>query len=455
VRRRLLLVPPPALAALLLATLAGLGRAGAAPAAPIPAPRAVIVVDAGDGQPLLCDNAHGSVPPASTAKIMTALVAAERLPPNKMITVNGPSAGAPEQEIGFAPGQKLPFDKLLASLMMMSANDAAYALAYATSGGLDKFADAAASTARRLGMKESTFNDPSGLDTDQAFEGGPRMSAFDLAIVTRNALEVPAIAKWASTREYDFTAPGGAQYHLVNHNRMLPGGSYAYPGATGFKTGFTDLAQHSIVATATRNGHTLIAVVLGSVVPGGYAPAAAALDAGFAVADHKAPIDAECRKDALPPNNVSLYASRAADRDGFALLRGSRGTQGGAAGFMPAATPVVPPSIPNLSEPPRAAPPVTTVVAKARSDGLLTVRNGVVVLIVLLVICVLLRRRAVRRKRAQRAARARQRAAAMRSGSLPVVDGRYRPGMRLGKPVESHVRVTRDNGHAPERSRLG
>jgi D-alanyl-D-alanine carboxypeptidase len=454
VRRRPPLAPLLAVAAILIAAVVGAAPAGAAPETPqIPPPRAVFVVDADSGQQLVCDNAHASLPPASTAKIMTALAAVERLPPNQTITVSPFAAQAPEQEIGFEAGAKVTLDQMLAALMMMSANDASYALAYAASGSLDKFAEATGATARRLGMKESMFNDPSGLDTEQSFKGGPRMSAYDLAIAARNALAVPAIAKFAAAREYDFTAPWGAQYHLENHNRMLPGGAYAYAGATGFKTGYTDRAQHSIVVTATRNNHTLIAVVLGSVVPGGYAPAATALDAGFSVVDGNAPADTECSADPLPANAVSLYADRARDRDGFKQLRLAPRADTSAAGAVVPAASVVPQSIPNLSQAPRAAPPVTTVVAKEQSNGLFSVRNGVILLVVLGAGCFLLRRRAVRRKRVRRAAQRRQRAAAMRSGSLPVVDGRYRPGLRIGKPVESHVRVRRLQRRPPERTR--
>jgi D-alanyl-D-alanine carboxypeptidase len=313
--------------------------------------------------------------------------------------------------------------------MMVSANDAAYAIAHTVGGGLDKFAAMENDTARRLGLKNSIFNDPAGLDDATSFGGGPVMSAYDLAVATRNALSVPAIAKWTATRLYDFTAAGG-HYYLKNHNRMLPGGGYDYAGITGFKTGYTQRAQHSLVATATRNGRTMIAVVLGAVTPG-YVEAAALLDAGFAAAGGAAPASPGCGNEVLPPTGVSLYASRAADQNAFKRLGGNpatpAGTDTGAA--TATANTVVPEVIPSLNQAPRAAAPNTTVIAKRRSDGLLTQRNGVAILILALFGALALRRRAVKRRRARRAARARQRAAAMRSGGLPVVDGRSRPGM--------------------------
>jgi D-alanyl-D-alanine carboxypeptidase len=458
-RRRMPLATPVALAALVMSHLAAVaGPAAAEPATTaMPQPKADIVVDAGSGRPLVCDNVHEAIHPASTAKIMTALVAAERLSPNAPVTVDATAAAVEANKLNFPAGATLPLDQALASLMMVSANDAAYAIAHTVGGSLDKFAAMENDTARRLGLKNSILNDPAGLDDTTSYKGGPLMSAYDLAVATRNALAVPAIAKWAATRLYDFSA-AGSHYYLKNHNRMLPGGGYDYAGITGFKTGYTEQAQHSLVATATRNGRTMIAVVLGAVTPG-YVEAAALLDAGFAAASGAAPASPGCGNELLPPTRVSLYASRAADQDAFKHLGGTvntpKGAGPGTAAAAATANTVVPPVIPSLTQAPRAAAPTTTVVAKQRSDGLLTERNGVVVLILVLLGALALRRRAVKRRRARRAARARQRAAAMRSGGLPVVDGRYRPGMRLGPPVESHVRVRRVEKRATERSRLG
>ncbi len=455
------LATPVALAALVMSQLAAVaGPAGADPAtAAIPKPKADIVVDAGSGRPLVCDNIHEAVPPASTAKIMTALVAVERLPPTAPVTVDATAAAVEANKLNFPAGATVPLDQALASLMMVSANDAAYAIAHTAGGSLDKFAAIENDTARRLGLKNSVLNDSAGLDDTTSLKGGPLMSAYDLAVATRNALAVPAIAKWSATRLYDFSA-AGAHYYLKNHNRMLPGGGYDYAGITGFKTGYTERAQHSLVATATRNGRTMIAVVLGAITPG-YVEAAALLDAGFAAASGAAPATPACGTEVLPPTRVSLYASRAADQNAFKHLGGtasgatSASARPGPGGAAPTANTVVPAVIGSLTQAPRAATPKTTVIAKKHSDGLLTQRNGIVVLIVVLFGALALRRRAVKRRRARRAARARQRAAAMRSGGLPVVDGRYRPGMRLGPPVESHVRVRRVEKRTPERSRLG
>ena len=112
-------------------------------------------------------------------------------------------------------------------------------------------------------MQDSTFGDPAGLDDGNAYRGGPLMSAYDLAIATRNALPVPLLAHLAASPSVSFVGPDGVHHTLTNHNKLVR--EHLYPGATGFKTGFTNKAEHTLVATATRNGRTLIAVILGTV----------------------------------------------------------------------------------------------------------------------------------------------------------------------------------------------
>jgi D-alanyl-D-alanine carboxypeptidase (penicillin-binding protein 5/6) len=408
--------------------------AGAAPAG-LPSPKADLVADAGTGRILIGDSVHTSMHPASTAKIMTALTAVERLCPGATVTANARDAGVETMRIGLSVDKPWPFDQMMASMMMVSANDAAYAIADTVGGSLDGFAKDMAETGRRIGLRESTLGDPAGLDDQTSYKGGPFMSAYDLAVATRNALAVPEIAKWAAMHEYSFVDPAGVQHQLVNHNKMLPGGASAYPGAIGFKTGFTSNAQHSLVAAATRNGRTLIAVILGAP-DAGYQEAASLLDAGFATAP-----DARGTGETLPAVAVSQCSSRAADQTAFAKLGTTASNQ------TITSTPVtVPAVIPVINADPLAAPatahPRTTPVSSTHhSPGMLRPRNIAIVLMIASAVVIGFRRRAVKRRRAVRLARRRQRISAMRSGGLPVVDGRYRSGTRIGPPVESHVRV--------------
>ena len=406
----------------------------AAAAAGLPSPKADIVVDVATGRVLVGDSIHQPLHPASTAKIMTALTAVERLCPGALVTATAQDARVETMRIGLPVDKPWPFDQMMASMLMVSANDAAYAFANTVGGSLDGFATDLTATAKQLGLKDSTLGDPAGLDDSTSYKGGPFMSAYDLAIATRNALTVPEIAKWAAMHQYSFVDPSGVHHDLINHNKMLPGGGDDYLGAIGFKTGYTDHAQHTLVAAATRNGRTLIAVVLGAV-DSGYTEAASLLDAGFATAP-----DAPGTGVVLPPVKVSRCADRATDQLAFAKLGGAANPGGGS---RPGVT--VPAQIPVYNQSPLVAPSshlqTASTSASHHSPGPLRPRNIIAVLLVLAAIAVALRRRAVKRQRAIRLARRRQRISAMRSGGLPVVDGRYRSGTRIGPPVESQVRV--------------
>ena len=194
------------------------GVPSAAPFLPEGLPVAAsIVVDADTGRVLLGDAFHEPRHPASTAKLMTALVAAERLPPDTPVRVSATAAAVEPNKIGMPAGSAWPLPEMLAALMMVSANDAAYALAEASGGSLAGFATIAQETAKRLGMDDSTFADPAGLDTAGSFRGGPLMSAYDLAIAARNVLATPSVAEWGARHIYDFTDRLlGAQ--ILGHN---------------------------------------------------------------------------------------------------------------------------------------------------------------------------------------------------------------------------------------------
>ncbi len=240
-----------------------------APAAPslptTPAPVAWVVVDADSGHVLDGTKIHTPEHTASIVKITTALAALERLPPTARVTVsqNAVDHGLSNENVsGMKVGQTWSVADVVKLMMIISANDAAYAIAESTSGSLAQFGIDATATAHALGMRDSTFNDPAGLDDNTSFHGGPTMSPFDVAISVRDALHVPAIAGPASTVNYDYTDPSGVQHHVTNHNLMLPGLRYAYGDMTGFKTGSTRLAGNTFAASATRNGRTLIAVLM-------------------------------------------------------------------------------------------------------------------------------------------------------------------------------------------------
>jgi serine-type D-Ala-D-Ala carboxypeptidase (penicillin-binding protein 5/6) len=399
-----------------------------------PPPRAWIVADANTGAILSQHDAHLALPPASTTKVMTALTAVERLPADALIHVTPQAAGQPASKINMQVGQAWTFTDALASLLIVSANDAAWAVALQTSGTIQKFVQAETATARQLGLRDSTFADPAGLDDGPAYGGGPLMSAYDIAISTRNALSVPLIASLAAAPAFSFVGPGGIQHHLTNHNKLVS--EHLYAGADGFKTGFTNKAGHTLIATATRNGRTIIAVVLDTVDAYGWA--SHFLDTGFA--DSPTPGSGG----SLPPVRVVTYAQRSAQLAGFRQLATGKASassipvSGGAR--SPATTGR------HTTANGAVAAPLGTASNAAKKAGHGHSRTTILIIVLVLVLAILyvLRVRAVRRARARRLARRREAREMMRRGSLPIVDGRYRTGTRVGKPVESHVQITRE-----------
>ena len=265
------------------------------PGLPYPA-KAWILVDADTGKVLEAFNEHEALPPASTQKIMTALVASEKLSRDATFTVGTVAAAQAAMRIGMAAGQQWGLDQALHSLMMVSANDAAYSLAEAASGTVEAFAADMNAAAARYGMVDSRFADPAGFDGAEGFNGGSRVSAYDLAIAARNFMSVPELTAIVALREFRFDGPDGLPHVLYNHNKLLA----RYPGATGLKTGYTSLAGSTFVGTATRDGRRMIAVVLNTTNM--YGIAAALLDKGFAT-----PVDAPGLGVVLPAVRVQAF----------------------------------------------------------------------------------------------------------------------------------------------------
>src|SRR2546423_13142772 len=191
-----------------LAPTAPAGAQAAPPPGAHPA-KAWILVDADTGKVLDAFDEHEALPPASTTKLMTALVATEKLAKEATATVGAAAAAQPAMRIGMVAGERWSLEAAMHSLMMVSANDAAYALADAASGSLGAFADDMTAAAVRYGMVDSRFADPAGFDDGSAFGGGSRVSAYDLAIAARNVPAVPDLAGMAGTPQHTFAGPDG------------------------------------------------------------------------------------------------------------------------------------------------------------------------------------------------------------------------------------------------------
>ena len=259
---------------------------------PLPASASYVLVDVGTGNVLAADNEHARLPPASLTKILTALIAVTYLPAGARAQGTALSAHAYPNDVGIEKGVAWPLHDVLESLLVLSANDAAYSLAQRISGSLAAFGTVMDRSAEQLGMTdEPQFHDPAGLDGTEGFDGGNLVSARDLAIAGRDFLRVPELARIVTQKSYHFVDPTGTAHYLPSMDYAF---LVSYPGAIGMKTGFTDKAGSCIMAAAKRDGRTMLAVVMN-----GYNPTQSAIDLlnqGF-----RAPVSAEPTTDQLPP----------------------------------------------------------------------------------------------------------------------------------------------------------
>ncbi|MFA4846274.1 MAG: D-alanyl-D-alanine carboxypeptidase family protein [Patescibacteria group bacterium] len=220
--------------------------------------QSAVVIDAGSGKVLISQDPHKSVPVASTTKVMSAIAFLLEGPNlDEQVTVSQAAASQIGSLMGLGAGERLTLYSLLAGAILMSGNDAIYQIAE-HQGGVGTFVAKMNTIAATLGLKESNFRDPAGLDD----EG--RSSAYDLGMMFRYALTFDAFRSLIHASE--LTVESSTQsYRLVNSNRLVRGEEPLYlADALGGKTGFTPDAGHSLVAAAQRDGHVLIAVVLAS-----------------------------------------------------------------------------------------------------------------------------------------------------------------------------------------------
>jgi D-alanyl-D-alanine carboxypeptidase len=211
--------------------------------------QAAIVSDVTSGQILAEKNAHQPLAPASTTKIATALVALQRGQLEEQVTVHE-SALIGGAKMGLSPGQMVTMEELLYGLLLRSGNDAATAIAQHIGGSVDGFAEMMNQEAKDLGLTDTHFVNPHGLDAPDHYS-----SAYDLMMIARQALADPAFAEIVSSQQYTFRGQ-----RLNNRNELLGN----YRGANGVKTGTTAEAGECLVASATRGGHQALVVVLGS-----------------------------------------------------------------------------------------------------------------------------------------------------------------------------------------------
>jgi serine-type D-Ala-D-Ala carboxypeptidase (penicillin-binding protein 5/6) len=214
-----------------------------------------IVIDGYTGRTLYDKNGDARQYPASTTKIMTALLVIEAGSLDSEIMITGEDSKVGESSLSIKPGETYTREQMLYGLMLKSANDVAHALGRDNSGTVESFALKMTQRARELGATNTSFMNPHGLHHVEHYT-----SPHDLAIITRYAMNQPMFRKIVSTGRHPWVPQSKPQqtWMLTNHNRLLT----RFEGCTGVKTGYTNPAQHTLVTAALRSLREVIAVVM-------------------------------------------------------------------------------------------------------------------------------------------------------------------------------------------------
>jgi D-alanyl-D-alanine carboxypeptidase (penicillin-binding protein 5/6) len=207
-----------------------------------------------DGRVLWARDPKAKRAIASLTKLMTAVVAIENSKPNEQVTIGRDSVQVGESTSFLRVGQKLTMSELLEALLVKSGNDAGVAIAHHVGGGEDRFVALMNAKARTLGLKNTRFTNPHGLDED-----GLRSTAEDLAILSRYAMTKPEFRRIVALPSARIGSGAGSS-KVVSTNLLL--GNYA--GANGVKTGFTSDAGYCVIGSAERAEIELYAIVLGT-----------------------------------------------------------------------------------------------------------------------------------------------------------------------------------------------
>lgn len=277
--------------------------------------QAWILYDATFDRVLAEENADQRRAMASTTKMMTALLVVDRASRFERVTISETAPEVGEAEIDLVAGEVWTVDQLLHAMLLGSANDAALAVAEHVGGTVDRFVGLMNDRAEELGMNDSRFANPHGLDDQNHFS-----SARDLLTLARAFLADDRLATIVKKREASLPPTiEGEERTVRTTNRLL----YEYPGANGAKTGYTDDAGWTLAASAERDGRQLYAIVMGSpTVDRRFADAAALLDYGFSefgvvevivagvdYARRRLP-DEAIAEDAAATETVSIFANR-------------------------------------------------------------------------------------------------------------------------------------------------
>ncbi len=233
--------------------------------------KSAVLIDSQSGRVLYEHNAYEKLPMASTTKIMTGLLACESGKLKESVKASAFASGTEGSSLWLKIGEEQTLENLTYGLMLKSGNDAAVAIAEHLGGCTDAFALLMNKKAREIGALNTNFENPHGLDSS-----GHYTTAYDLAIISREAMKNKKFREIVSTKTYSIPMQGEAwDRALKNHNKML----WRYDGCNGVKTGFTKKCGRCLVTSAKRDGKELVCVTLNA--PSDWNDHTELLDFGF------------------------------------------------------------------------------------------------------------------------------------------------------------------------------
>lgn len=218
--------------------------------------RSAVLMDQRTGRVIYEVNAYEKSRIASITKIMTAILAIESGQLDETVTVSSTAFGTEGSSLFLKKGEKIKLEDLVYGLMLRSGNDAAVAIAEKVGGSFDGFVWLMNQKAEEIGMTDTHFSNPHGLDNTKDHYS----TAYDMALLTRYAMQNDTYQKIAGTKVH--RAPNSTEdwdYNWINKNKLL---TQLYKYSTGGKTGYTKLAKRTLVSTATKQEHDLIAVTI-------------------------------------------------------------------------------------------------------------------------------------------------------------------------------------------------
>ena len=276
-----------------------------------------IVADLDTGDVLGASNPHGKFGPASTLKILTALVMLPLIPPTQQIVATSEAVNVDGSKVGVVPNHTYTADMLFTAMLSVSGNDATRVLTSAL-GGDDAVLALMNAKAAQLQANDTVAKTVTGLDGP-----GQSTSAYDLALIARAALDLPSFRKYIAVPTAQFAGVDVPGFQITNHNLLLG----HYPGTFGVKNGYTDASRATYVGAATQNGHSLM-VSMVRTDPNYRNAAESLLNWGFAADGKVAPVgeagraegrdaDADLRPRRRPPGRDGARRhQRAAGEDG-------------------------------------------------------------------------------------------------------------------------------------------